>query len=273
MTTKKKYKRKYLLLFGFKFSASDYYMKNIIIILVLLLTYADSFSQNDFRAGQKQYKRVRDAYGEKENYIKKLYGDKDIDISLSYIYIRGFKYEKILEVWAKNKQDTAYKHIVDYDFCSFSGKLGPKRRQGDMQIPEGFYYIDRFNPYSSFHLSLGINYPNKSDRILSKHTNLGGDIFIHGSCCTIGCIPITDDKIKELYIMAVEAKNNGQTRIPVHIFPAKITTEQINYLKSKYSAGNKMIMFWENLKDGYLYFEKYKRPPQVKTDKEGKYVF
>jgi murein L,D-transpeptidase YafK len=142
-----------------------------------------------------------------------------------------------------------------------------------MQTPEGFYYIDRFNPYSSFHLSLGINYPNSADRKLSPYSNLGGDIFIHGSCCTIGCIPITDDKIKEFYLMAVEARNQGQTRVPVHIFPAKISDKMIATFKSKYSKNNTLLNFWINLKEGYDYFEMHRLLPKVSVNENGKYLF
>jgi murein L,D-transpeptidase YafK len=109
-------------------------------------------------------------------------------------------------VGKKNTSDQEFLHIKTYTVCATSGLIGPKRMQGDLQIPEGFYYIDRFNPYSNFYLSLGINYPNTSDRILGDKNNLGGDIFIHGDCVTIGCLPITDSEIKELYIFCVEAK-------------------------------------------------------------------
>src|SRR5690606_11025729 len=95
--------------------------------------------------------------------------------------------------------------VKTYPVCSSSGLPGPKRKKGDRQTPEGFYHIDRFNPQSAFHLSLGINYPNSSDKILG-HSDPGGDIFIHGSCVTIGCVPLTDDLIKEVYVLAVEAK-------------------------------------------------------------------
>lgn len=227
----------------------------------------------NFKAEQKKYTRVRDAYSEKETELLDLYQEKGFTSLGIEIYIRVFKYEKILEIWGKSSADSQFVHIKDFEFCSFSGKLGPKRVQGDMQTPEGFYYIDRYNPYSSFYLSLGINYPNFSDRKLSKYSNLGGDIFIHGSCCTIGCIPITDDKIKELYIMTVEAKNNGQTKIPVHIFPAKISEEQLNKLTEKYGEDNELIQFWTNLKEGYDYFENNKLIPQYTIDSTGKYIF
>lgn len=115
--------------------------------------------------------------------------------------------------------------VCTYPFCASSGILGPKRKEGDRQIPEGIYYINHFNPVSNFHLSLGINYPNPSDKILSDPAQPGESFYIHGNCVTIGCIPISDDKIKELYILAVEAYNNGQVKIPVHIFPDRLPNE------------------------------------------------
>jgi murein L,D-transpeptidase YafK len=148
---------------------------------------------------------------------------------------------------------------------------GPKRKQGDYQIPEGFYHIDRYNPYSVFYLSLGINYPNKSDRILGKKGSLGGDIFIHGDCVSIGCIPITTPKIKELYVMCVEAKNNGQKKIPVTIFPAKLTERNYKFLTERYSEDTDKLNLWKALKDGYQYFEKEKKLPGVTFLNNGRY--
>ncbi|MEJ7677428.1 MAG: L,D-transpeptidase family protein [Segetibacter sp.] len=89
------------------------------------------------------------------------------------------------------------------------GAIGPKRLQGDYQVPEGFYYINEFNPKSTYHLSLGINYPNASDRVLSDSIKPGGDIYIHGNCVTIGCIPLQNDQIEELYILCCNGKISG----------------------------------------------------------------
>ena len=83
-----------------------------------------------------------------------------------------------------------------------SGTTGPKRLQGDFQVPEGFYHINEFNPNSNYHLSMGLNYPNSSDRILSDSLRPGGEIYIHGSCVSVGCIPLNDDEIEELYLIA-----------------------------------------------------------------------
>ena len=113
---------------------------------------------------------------------------------------------------------------------------GPKRREGDLQIPEGFYYIDRFNPKSNFYLSLGINYPNQSDRVLGKRGNLGGDIHSYTAAgVTIGCVPITDEYIKEVYWLAVQAKSNGHAKIPVHIFPTELDDQTMGRLKTHFS--------------------------------------
>ncbi len=152
-----------------------------------------------------------------------------------HLYIRAFKNEKILEVWIKEKNADQFTLLHTYEFCTSSGSLGPKRRQGDLQIPEGVYHINHFNPESNFYLSLGLNYPNASDKILSDKQHPGSAIYIHGNCVTIGCIPLTDDKIKEVYIMAVEARNGGQEKIPVHIFPTRLTEQGISFLKSNHA--------------------------------------
>lgn len=222
-----------------------------------------SFSNSSFKDDQKKYSRVRTAYAEKESSMLELLEKNSIDVYNLQIYLRAFKTEKKIELWAKNKADVSYKLIKEFNICSISGELGPKRKQGDFQIPEGFYHINRFNPYSNFYLSLGINYPNKSDKILGVKGNLGGDIFIHGSCVTIGCLPITDNGIKELYIFCVEAKNNGQSKIPVSVFPVRLTNTNYNKLKAKYKTDSDRINLWEDLKEGYDYFNMNKALPEV----------
>jgi len=112
-----------------------------------------------------------------------------------------------------------------------AGSLGPKRIEGDYQVPEGFYYISEFNPKSEFNLALKVNYPNQSDKLLSDSLRPGGGIYIHGSCITVGCIPITDGQIEELYLLAANAKSNGEDFIPVHIFPVRFDNKvSLDYL-------------------------------------------
>lgn len=243
-------------------------LKILFLALPLCTMLTHGFSQ-DFATQQKKNSRVKTAYSEKGTVVKKLLSEQSINDFNIDIYIRIFKEEKTLELWAKQKTSKKYSHITDYKVCSSSGELGPKRMQGDGQTPEGFYYINRFNPYSNFYLSMGLNYPNQSDLRVIGNIEPGGDIFIHGNCVTIGCVPITDDKIKELYLIAVEARSHGQDKIPVHIFPCYMTEEKMIELKNTYS---KHATFWENIKPLYDYFEKNKTIPAFTVDKKGNYI-
>ncbi|MDX5346498.1 MAG: L,D-transpeptidase family protein, partial [Hymenobacteraceae bacterium] len=171
----------------------------------------------------------------------------------------AYKAELELELYAKKNSENTYRKIQTYYVCERSGNLGPKRKQGDLQVPEGFYHIDRFNPISNFYLSLGINYPNQSDRKKGTANNLGGDIFIHGACVTVGCLPMTDDKIKEIYLYAVQAKHNGQNQIPVYIFPFRMTNQNVSLYTESYSNEEELLSFWKNLKPGYDKFETTKQ--------------
>ena len=227
-------------------------------------------SEENFKAAQNKYERVRKAYSEKEASLKKLCKEKNINFSSQEIFLRAFKKEGQLEVWSRTKGTSKYILLKSYPICSSSGDLGPKRRQGDGQVPEGFYHIDRYNPSSSYYLSLGVNYPNASDKILGG-PRLGGDIFIHGSCVTIGCIPITDEMVKEVYVLFIEAKNSGQSKVPIHIFPCKLSEESFNSLKKEHSDNKAMVLFWGNLKPGYDYFEKNKVLPRITVEANGKY--
>ena len=230
------------------------------------------FIQNtDFLSQQRHYPRVREAISQKLETIELLFKQKNISFPPENIFIRIFKEDQHVELWVRSSSADTFQWLKSYTFCSTSGTLGPKRMQGDMQIPEGFYYINRYNPSSNFYLSLGIDYPNASDRILGKKGRLGGDIFIHGNCVTIGCIPITDELIKELYVIAIYTKNNGQDKIPVHIFPFKMVTARIQNTRP---PDIQNIAFWNNLQPGYSYFEEHHKIPKITVDKEnGDYLF
>ncbi len=220
------------------------------------------FSETGFKTEQLNFSRVRNAYANNERTINELLHQNSINEKEFSIYLRAFKQEQIIELWIKNSSDDSYKLLNTYSICQNSGQIGPKRKQGDKQVPEGFYHIDRFNPKSKFHLSLGINYPNKSDRVLGAE-NPGGDIFIHGACETIGCLPITDSKIEELYVFCVEARNTGQSKIPVTIFPCKLSDESIQNLKSKHRQDIANIELWTDLKKAYDSFNLSKKLPRI----------
>lgn len=237
--------------------------------IALLLSF--TLCLESFKEDQLKYSRVRQAYKEKANVISNLLKKQNIDKIGLRLYLRVFKEEQELELWATNNSLDVYKQIKTYSICESSGELGPKRKQGDLQVPEGYYHINVFNPFSTFHLSLGVNYPNKSDRILGKKGNLGGDIYIHGSCVTIGCIPITNEQIKELYVICVEAKQAGQGNIPVTFFPAKLTQNKMNQLSEKYKLENDNLSLWGDLKKGFDLFNTNKKLPNIKFLENGKH--
>jgi len=214
--------------------------------------------------------RVQIARSEKAPYLKKLLLTKGITYSQCKVYLRVFKREEKLEVWAKNNSDSIFTLIKEYEFCTNSGTLGPKRKEGDLQIPEGIYHINRFNPRSLFYLSLGLNYPNDSDLYFADKTQPGSDIFIHGDCVSVGCIAITDDKIKELYTLTQQASTNGQRDIRVDIFPFKFKDNLKNTLAQNPDYQRHQT-FWENLEQVYSDFEQTHQLRTVAVDKHGKY--
>lgn len=243
-------------------------MKTLFIIGLLMIV-----QQTSFKETQLKNSRVKAAYDEKESIVKQYFANQKLSMDKFQLFLRAFKKEEILEVWIKEMNKEQFVLLQTYDFCSSSGTLGPKRKEGDAQIPEGVYQINHFNPVSNFYLSLGINYPNASDKILSDKIHPGGAIYIHGNCVTIGCIPITDDKIKELYIIAVEARNGGQAKIPVHIFPARLKTGVVNELTIGQNATDATSVFWKNLEPIYEDFESTKKLRPVKVNARGGYYF
>lgn len=235
--------------------------------LIAVLFCSSVVLGQDFKQEQIKYERVRTAFDEKWSDLSKLLDSKGVNPNKFKLFIRVFKAEQRLETWVTDFENEQFVLLKTYKIAASSGELGPKRKQGDYQVPEGFYHIDRFNPTSSFYLSLGVNYPNESDRILGNK-NLGGDIFIHGSVVTIGCVPLTDDKIKEVYALAVQAKNSGQAKIYVHIFPFELTKENIEKYKN-----NPHFQFWKSIEKGYIYFNQEKKLPVVGINKTGEYFY
>lgn len=231
---------------------------------------ASSYTFIDY---QKSIPKITDLLQRKQDTLMKQFKNKGLEWPAKYIYIRSFKYDSQLEVWVKNERSQPYKLFKTYKICALAGTLGPKRMEGDYQVPEGFYHINEFNPNSLYHLSLGLNYPNMSDRMLSDSTQPGGDIYIHGSCVTTGCIPITNQQIEELYILAAYAKNQGQDFIPVHIFPIDFkNNKSVEYLKKYLETFSEYTPFESKMKNAYYYFEKYKQLPTILINDKGEYL-
>ncbi|MDO6430146.1 hypothetical protein Q4E93_06095 [Flavitalea sp. BT771] len=222
---------------------------------------------------QRSIPKISELLNRKEDTLMKQFREKNLSWPARYVYIRSFKYDSQLEVWVKNTRDEKYKLFKSYKVCALAGTLGPKRMAGDYQVPEGFYYINEFKPRSEYHLSLGLNYPNASDRILSDSSQPGGDIYIHGSCVTTGCIPITDAQIEELYILAAHAKDMGEDFIPVHIFPVNFNNARsVDYLNKYLQTFAEYTPFAKSMRSAFYYFEKYREVPFVMVNGKGEYV-
>jgi murein L,D-transpeptidase YafK len=222
---------------------------------------------------QLRFTRVREARSSVEHTIKRLYRERRIRYPAEEVYLRVFKVERTLEVWVRARDRDRFELLKAYRICALAGGVGPKRRQGDEQVPEGFYNIDMFNPSSSYHLSMHLDYPNARDRIAnSRGLNLGGDIFIHGGCRSEGCLAITDDGINELYWIALTARGMGQEKIPVHIFPARFGPSwDARPRKGLAHRDINVMSFWKSLKPGYYYFERHRRVPHMLVDARGRY--
>ncbi|MCB0760015.1 MAG: L,D-transpeptidase family protein [Flavobacteriales bacterium] len=126
------------------------------------------------------------------------------------IMLVAFKEERVLQVYVKDVKGVRL--LKAYPFTAYSGILGPKLKEGDKQIPEGIYEVEYLNPNSKYHLSMKIDYPNafdKSKTTFSDYADMGGDIFIHGKAATIGCIPIGDEAIEEVYLLTQHALKHG----------------------------------------------------------------
>ncbi len=180
------------------------------------------------------------------------------------VYIRIFKQESALEVWLQ-AQDGRYQLFKNYPICAWSGSLGPKLRQGDNQAPEGFYNvgISQLNPNSRFHLAFNLGYPNAYDR---ANERTGDFLMVHGNCVSIGCYAMGDAAIEEIYTLVGAALVHGQARVPVHVFPFRLTKVALSAQRQ-----HGWHDFWQDLQPAYTQFEQTRRVPRV-TIAQRRYV-
>jgi murein L,D-transpeptidase YafK len=249
-------------------------VKSWLIFLIAILANNFSFSQTAATENPKPVVKLADVFNHMEDSLKKEFASKNISWPPKAIYVRSFKYDRQLEIWVKGNDSEPYRFLKTFKVCMQSGIIGPKRMEGDFQVPEGFYYINDFNPFSNYHLSLGLNYPNCSDRILSSDSlHPGSDIYIHGNCVSVGCIPINDEPIEELYVLASYARSNGQDFIPVHVFPVKYSEKKsMDFLGETLKGKADLQKFAMTLKEAFNYFEEKKQLPVVLVNKKGEYI-
>jgi hypothetical protein len=216
---------------------------------------------DDSLAGNR---RAEAAVVHKQAEVERMFADAGVAFPPKELLWRVFKDKHHLEVWANDTKGAPMKKIATYRACAMSGDLGPKHREGDRQVPEGFYRIEYFFPDSAFHLAAKVSYPNALDRATGDPVP-GGDIMIHGGCASIGCIALTDERIEELWVIGSSVIYKGEP-IHVHIFPSRDMDALIED-----DAWAKNRAFWENLREGFQAFEADKRLPNIRIGFHRKY--
>jgi len=214
-------------------------------LLALLLLVFGNTAFADTRA-QQAAKRVKPA-------LVTALAEKNLEYG-SPVFIRIFKAEKVLEVWVGKKGQYVLFHT--YPICTYSGRLGPKTREGDNQAPEGFYRVglSQLNPASSYHLAFNLGYPNTFDRANGR---TGDFLMVHGNCVSIGCYAMGDAAIEEIYTLMDTALHTGQKNIEVHIFPFRFDSTKITWQNSEWQP------FWSDLKLGFDAFNQRKKLPII----------
>jgi len=225
--------------------------------LVLVAGILAACQPDELGYGPKAQRPVSDS-------IKRRMTDLDMP-STSPIMIRIFKEESTLEVW-KEKRNGRFALLETFEICKWSGKLGPKFKEGDRQAPEGFYEITPglMNPNSSYHLAFNLGYPNQYDQ---SYGRTGSNLMVHGACSSRGCYAMTDAQVQDIYALARDSFKGGQRSFQVQAFPFRMTPENM----AKHYASEHMD-FWRMLKVGYDHFELTKVPPKISVC-EKKYVF
>jgi len=172
------------------------------------------------------------------------------------IVVRIYKEDSELEVW-KPGRDGRYALFKTYDICKWSGKLGPKIKEGDRQAPEGFYTVSpgQMNPNSSYYLSFNLGYPNSYDK---AHGRTGRHLMVHGACSSAGCYAMEDEQIAEIYALARDSFRGGQRDFQVQAYPFRMTPANMAR-----HAGDPNMPFWRKLKEGSDHFEVTGKPPSV----------
>lgn len=181
------------------------------------------------------------------------------------IMMRFFKEENIAEIW-KQSRSGAFILMARYGICKWSGKLGPKYKEGDRQTPEGFYTIsaNQMNPYSKYYLSFNIGFPNLYDQANGR---TGSNLMVHGSCFSAGCYSMSDKNMAQIYAFARDAFKGGQREFQLQAFPFRMTDDNMARYKT-----DPHYPFWVMLKEGYDFFEENRTPPTVYVH-EKRYVF
>lgn len=172
------------------------------------------------------------------------------------IYIRIFKASSELELWLQNDKGT-FTLLATYPVCHWTGSIGPKLKEGDKQSPEGFYSVGvpQTRLVGRWRKAFNLGFPNRHDQLLGR---TGSYILIHGGCSSVGCFAMTNPVQDEIYNIAQAALKGGQQRFQVHIFPFRMTPENL----ARHSA-HAWAHTWADLMPAYDSFERTHIPPKI----------
>lgn len=233
---------------------------------------ATAFSLGVTRAARADIPRVEKIRKRVRPELETLFAEAGLTFPAKRLFLRAFKHERVLEMWGANDPDDPLTLIESHSVCAASGVLGPKRRWGDEQVPEGTYRIHKFNGWSGFHMSLRVDYPNDSDRARGKRGALGGAIMVHGDCVSIGCIAIQNDPIERVFVSVLAAHRAGRQKVPIHIFPTRFDEAGLARLAPLRADDEDRDRLWTELQTVYEAFEETRRVPTVHIDpKTGAY--
>ena len=220
--------------------------------------------------GAAEPERVAAARASKIAGLKAKFEHAGVAYPARQILVRVLKREGLLELWAGNAASAPLALVASWPVCWSSGVLGPKRREGDGQVPEGVYALDKLNPHSQYYMSVHVSYPNEADRAAGRRLGvdrLGGDIMVHGNCVTIGCIPIGDGPIEELYLAIFDS----HLKPPIHILPARLDEAGLAHVL-ELDVGEDVRRLWKDeLAPIDRAFERERRIPRVSIDAQGHY--
>ncbi len=202
--------------------------------------------------------RLAEVRGRREAEVKLALAERGLSLG-NQVYLRVFKESSELEVWMEPAEGEPFVLYKTLAIVRWSGTLGPKHAEGDLQAPEGCYAITQrqLNPASSYHLSMNIGYPNDYDLAMRRTGSL---IMIHGKNVSTGCFAMSDPVIEELYLLVHDALEAGQRNVLVHCFPFRFSDERMAAAATQEAQ---WLEFWKNLREVWAAFEPKRRPPKI----------
>jgi murein L,D-transpeptidase YafK len=212
--------------------------------------------------------KVKDVRARREPDVRALFSRANVAYPAPRLFLRAHKQERELELWA-GPRTGALTLVHTFPVCAASGELGPKRKRGDRQVPEGLYRITHINPASSFHLSLGINYPNAVDRLRSGADDPGNSIYIHGDCVSVGCLAIEDLPMELLFLAVMDAQQKYGAEVPVLMLPRRMDAEAAQSLAARAGEDAELAALWQALGEVDASFVSTRTPPAVQVGRRG----